>query len=69
MGDRFKIKTTNGEIKTYTIVNSKETDPANGFLSDMCPIGRAVIGAAPGEKRKYVINEKEFEIEILEVIK
>ncbi len=68
-GDTVKIKLENGEIKSYTVVPSNKTDPRNGFISDMCPIGQAVIGAMAGEKKKYMIRGKEMELEIVEIFK
>ncbi|KKU94378.1 MAG: Transcription elongation factor GreA [Candidatus Jorgensenbacteria bacterium GW2011_GWA1_48_13] len=69
LGDTVKIKFENGEIKSYTVVSSDKTDPGNGFISDMCPIGRAVIGATAGEKKKYTIHGKETGLEIVEIFK
>ena len=36
--------------KTYRIVGSYETDPANGKISDSSPIGAALIGAREGDE-------------------
>ena len=33
----------------YTMVNSREVDPARGWISSASPIGQAVIGHSPGE--------------------
>lgn len=35
---------TEGEIRTYQIVSSVEADPKNGYISDQCPLGAALIG-------------------------
>jgi transcription elongation factor GreA len=69
IGDTVKIRLGNGEIKSYTVVSSDKTDPVNGFISNMCPIGRAVIGAVTGERKKYTVHGEESEIEILEIVK
>jgi len=45
-----KIKERNNEEKVYQIVGSYETDPLNGKISDVSPIGRALIGARKGDK-------------------
>ena len=45
-----KIKERNNEEKIYQIVGSYETDPLNGKISDVSPIGRALIGARKGDK-------------------
>ncbi len=69
LGDTVKLKFENGEVKSYTVVSSDKTDPGNGFISNMCPIGEAVIGASVGEKKKYLVRGEESEIEIVEVQK
>ena len=45
-----KIKERNNEEKVYQIVGSYETDPLNGKISDVSPIGRALLGARKGDK-------------------
>lgn len=45
-----KIKERNNEEKTYHIVGSYETDPLSGKISDVSPIGRALMGARKGDK-------------------
>ena len=46
----MKIKERNNEEKVYQIVGSYETDPLNGKISDVSPIGRALLGARKGDK-------------------
>jgi transcription elongation GreA/GreB family factor len=67
LGSTVKIRLKNGEIKTYTVVDSSQTDPANGFISNTCPIGQALIGSTVGEKKSYEINGNIFEVEITEI--
>ena len=38
-----------GEELHYTIVNSREVDPAKGKISNVSPIGKAIIGRAQGD--------------------
>lgn len=38
------------EDETYTIVGTAETDPANGRISYVSPIGKALMGRKKGEK-------------------
>lgn len=55
-GDRVRVGSTvtileNGfdEEETYRIVGVQEADPANGYISNESPIGRALLGAKAGE--------------------
>lgn len=41
-----------GKERTYTIVGSNEADPVAGKISNESPIGRALLGVAPGESVK-----------------
>lgn len=41
-----------GMERTYTIVGSNEADPLAGKISNESPIGRALLGVAPGESVK-----------------
>ena len=69
-GDLIKIKFNNSHIREIKIVTfSDEVNPEKGLISTESPLGRALIGATVGEKRKYNVNGKEFEIEILEIQK
>ncbi len=52
---------------TYTIVGSTEADPMAGRISDLSPIGRAIIGTKKGDKVKVEIPAGEMELEILDV--
>lgn len=67
LGDTVKVRLSSGEVKKFKIVTTLETDPINGKISNLSPLGRAIIGASKNEKRIYIVGGKEFEIEILEV--
>lgn len=67
--NKVKVKLANGEIKILKFVfNSDEVDPKNGFISINSPLAQAIIGGEVNQKRKYQVNGKELEIEILEVV-
>ncbi|HXF44058.1 MAG TPA: GreA/GreB family elongation factor [Candidatus Paceibacterota bacterium] len=69
LGDTVRIRLENGEERTYTVVQSDRADPGKGFISDMCPIGQAVIGAMEGEKKIYNVRGEESELVILKITK
>jgi transcription elongation factor GreA len=53
------------EEEVYTIVGSKEADPANGRISNESPMGKALLGKAVGDVVKVATpggGEIEFEI-------
>ncbi len=65
IGNTVKVRFSGGEIKEFKIVTTSETDPTNGKISNLSPLGKAIIGATKEGKIKYIVNGKEFEIEIL----
>lgn len=68
VGSTVKLcNSSTGAELTYTIVGSTEADPLEGKISDMSPIGKAIIGTKKGDKVKVEIPAGEMEFEILEV--
>lgn len=55
-----------GEEEEVKIVGSTEADVLNGFISNECPLGRALIGAALNEVVKVDSPDGLYEIKILE---
>lgn len=48
MGSKV-IVTSKGKTFTFEIVGATETDPANGKISDVSPIGKSLMGHSAGE--------------------
>jgi transcription elongation factor GreA len=48
VGSRVTVE-VDGSEATYTLVGSAESDPSAGRLSILSPVGRALIGARPGD--------------------
>lgn len=55
-GDKVRVGSTvtivadgQDEEETYRIVGAHEADPANGYISNESPIGRALLGSKPGQ--------------------
>jgi len=66
IGDTVKVRLSGGEVKTFKIVITFESNPSEGLISDISPLGKALIGTGRGEKIKYTVNGKEFEAEVME---
>ena len=49
IGSTVVIQYKDGTQKKYYIVGSNEVDPINGKISDLSPIGRALIGHKDGD--------------------
>ena len=52
---------------TYVIVGSNEASPAEDKISDMCPIGRALVGKKAGVTVTVDAPNGSFELDILKV--
>ena len=48
MGVRVVMKDAKGE-KTYTVVSAMEASPAEGKISDVSPLGKAIMGKTSGQ--------------------
>jgi transcription elongation factor GreA len=49
VGVTVTVQEEDYEPETYFIVGAKEADPRNGRISNESPIGRALMGARPGD--------------------
>jgi transcription elongation factor GreA len=49
IGETATIQTDDGEIERYTIVGIAEANPAEGFISNESPLGRALLGHKIGD--------------------
>lgn len=57
----------NGELETYTIVGSAETDPFNAKISNDSPIARSLMGKKDGDKVTIKTPGGELEVRIVSV--
>lgn len=55
------------EERTVWIAGWNDGDPASGRVSYNSPLGRALLGAVPGDLRTFAVGGRERRLEILEV--
>ena len=67
VGSTVKLH-ANGQEKNYTIVGSNEARPAEGFISNASPIGKAILGKSAGEVAQIETPKGAVKYEILEII-
>ncbi len=67
VGSKIKVK-FDGEEKIFYIVGSNEADPSSGKISNESPIGKALIGKAPGDKVSVKTPAGELVYKIIEII-
>ncbi len=57
----------NGIKKIYLILGSSQTDPAQGIISHLSPIGQALLGHQIGDALEITINNRKNTYKILEI--
>jgi transcription elongation factor GreA len=57
----------NGKKIRYKIVSSSETNPEEHMISNISPLGKALLGAEPGEEVKFSVRDREKNVKVLEV--
>ena len=67
VGSTIKIESAEGEVFTYKIVGSTETDIFEGKISNESPIGSAMIGREIGETVRGKSSAGAFEFKILSI--
>ncbi len=60
LGSRVTVVEQDGPPESYYIVGSAEADPAQGFISNESPLGRALMGRRVGEQA--VVNAPDGEL-------
>ena len=58
---------TDGEEFEYSLVGSNEADPMNGRISDLAPVGKALIGKRAGDTVTVETPGGELKLEVKEV--
>ena len=69
LGSVTRVKNlASGQEKEYTIVGSFTAEPFSGKISDLSPIGRALIGAKTGDVVDVLLpNGKDAKLEVISV--
>ena len=67
IGSKIKAE-INGLAKEIIIVETQNVNPETGRISELSPIGSALIGHESGDKFEVKLNNKKFFFNILKVI-
>ncbi len=68
LGSCVKVE-RNGVEAEYKIVGSNEADPFDNKISDMSPVGRALIGAKKGDTVSLEVPSGSVNLKVLDVYK
>lgn len=67
LGSKVEIKDlSDNEVATYHIVGTIEANPMKGFISNVSPLGKALIGHRAGDVCVVHVS-REYKVEILKI--
>lgn len=67
VGAQIRVASKFGE-QNFTIVGSSESDPAQGFISNESPLGKAFMGRKKGEEVEAETPKGKMKYKILEIL-
>ncbi len=67
VGAKVTVKNPQGKPATYTITGSAESDPAQGKISNVSPIGKSLLGKKVGEIAEVNVPSGKIELEIIAI--
>jgi transcription elongation factor GreA len=68
VGTKVTLRDMNrGEVLEYSIVGSAEADPSKHKLSNESPVGRAIIGKAPGDEVTVTVPQGALHLKIITI--
>ena len=67
IGSRVTVKNQDGKTSDYTITGSAEADPARGKISNVSPIGKALLGKKVGEVTEVNAPSGKIKVEIISI--
>ena len=67
VGCKVTVKNQQGKPATYTITGSAESDPAQGKISNVSPIGKSLLGKKVGEVAEVNVPSGKVELEIIAI--
>ena len=69
VGDTVKVRMQSGLTRDFTLVSQQNAAPEKGMISNISPIGQALLGCKTGDRRQYQAGERTMEMEVLDVLK
>ena len=66
IGSTVVVRSEEGE-DTYVIVGTHEADPARGLVSDMSPMGRALVGKSAGDEAEISAPSGGYKVTVVSV--
>ena len=67
IGSKVTVINQKGHRDQYTIIGSAEADPAQGKISNVSPIGKALLGKRVGDVAEVSVPAGKIKIEVAEI--
>ena len=67
IGSKVTVLNQKGKKDRYTIVGSTEADPAQGKISNVSPIGRALLGKRIGDVAEVSVPAGKIKLEVVRI--
>ncbi len=67
IGSKVSVVDQRGKKQTYSIVGSTEADPVKGKISNVSPIGKALLGKKVGDITEANVPAGKIKLEIVEI--
>ncbi|MFP4378324.1 MAG: GreA/GreB family elongation factor, partial [Spirochaetales bacterium] len=63
-GTKVVLKNGEGTSDTFVVLGPWESDPDNGVISYLSPLGHELLNSKVGEKLEFTINERQYAYEV-----
>lgn len=67
IGSKVTVKNQDGKTSEYIITGSAEADPTRGKISNVSPIGKALLGKKVGEVSEVNVPSGKIKVEIVSI--
>ena len=67
IGSKVTVKNHKGQKGQYTIIGSAEADPALGKISNVSPIGKALLGKRVGDITEVSVPAGKIKLEVVKI--
>ena len=67
LGSRVTVLNQKGKKDQYSIIGSTEADPSKGKISNVSPIGKALLGKKVGDIAEVNIPAGKIKLEVVEI--
>ena len=67
IGSKVTVKNDKGQKGQYTIIGSAEADPKLGKISNVSPIGKALLGKRVGDVTEVSVPAGKIKLEVMKV--